>query len=318
MKNLSIKTKAKITAFRTYNGKRYAIFQLEKNNKQIQIPEEYLKHYQHPSTTLQVNDEFYLVGFFNPERGEHGACFFTPDLRHHPKKCDGNSSTQRGIPQNDLYRVCKQYSPPSPEQVMRDFSIYSQTISPEQRMLGLQIVATSKSNDDLVRNLSVFMGMEGLNMIPESESDTIEFKSSIFHSANPKDQSSNHLVIISSMIGLANNRGGKIFVGINNRGEIVGIEDELQRESPFNTVADLVNDFQNRIYQLTNSHVFMRSVSFEFLQRDQKVFLQISVPKSPEIILLRGSILLVRDAAGTRQLKNHDLINFIKSKIETI
>ena len=93
--------------------------------------------------------------------------------------------------------------------------------------MGLQIVASSKSNDDLVRNLTVFMGKEDLDMIPESESDTIEFKSSIFHSANPKDQSSNHQVIISAMVGLANKRGGKVFVGLNNHGEIVGIENEL-------------------------------------------------------------------------------------------
>jgi predicted HTH transcriptional regulator len=156
------------------------------------------------------------------------------------------------------------------------------------------------------------MGKEDLDMIPESESDTIEFKSSIFHSANPKDQSSNHQVIISAMVGLANKRGGKVFVGLNNHGEIVGIENELQA-SKFNTVGDFLNDLKNRIFQLTNSHRFMSSVSLELFKTDQgKVFLQISVPKSPEIILLRGSILLVRDSAGTRQLKNHDLINFIK------
>ena len=119
MKNPSFKTKAKITAFRINNGQRYAVFQLEKNQKQIQIPEELLKTYAHPSPEIKVEDEYYLVGFFNPERG---AWYFCPDLQHHPKKCDANSSTQRGISQDELYRACKPYSPPSPEQVMREIS----------------------------------------------------------------------------------------------------------------------------------------------------------------------------------------------------
>lgn len=54
---------------------------------------------------------------------------------------------------------------------------------------------------------------------PENESHTLEFKSSL-----PKSDQ-----IIKTVIGFCNQAGGRLILGVNNDGRIIGIEEEAMK-----------------------------------------------------------------------------------------
>lgn len=147
------------------------------------------------------------------------------------------------------------------------------------------------------------MGKEETTL-PSRESKTIEFKSGINYSA-----------AINTAAAFGNTIGGTIYFGLDNQGNVVGVTKKLMSEVPFATVADFINDFQNRIYTATNSHRFMASITFNFYKNNEgEIFFSLTVPQSnEEIILVDGVKLFVRDEAGTRLLKNTDMIKYIKT-----
>ena len=63
------------------------------------------------------------------------------------------------------------------------------------------------------------------NIIKEGESTNIEFKSTLRYDSNTeKINKSLEEVIMKSIAAFANTEGGRLFIGITNDGEIIGLE----------------------------------------------------------------------------------------------
>ena len=299
MANPTVKTKATIVGFST--SKKYAHMILERNNARIQVQVDMLKKYENTSATPGISDVWHLIGHYNKERS---AFYFSPDLHFHAKKNVeeiGEPSRTRGISKEELMRISKPYSPTTIEDVLKEYSEYSRLITPEQNQKALNMITMASSNDILISNLLSFMGKEDQSL-PTCESKKVEFKSGLNYQA------------INTIAAFANTIGGTLYYGLNNHGKIVGMANKLMHDIPFATVADFVNDFQNRIYLATKSHRFMASITFDFYKTNEgEVFFSLTVPPSSETILIDGVKLYVRDEAGTRLLKNRDMIQWIKT-----
>jgi len=292
------KTKATIVGI----SSKYAQMVLE-NNAHIQVRLDMLKKYEHPtSTSPQISDVWHLVAHYNTERK---AFYFSPDLSFHHKKDTvviNEAPQPHGIPREELLRISEPYTPTTIEEAIREYSVYSQRITPEENRKALNIIMTGSSNEMIISSLYTFMGKDkNENTLPSCESKSVEFKSGINYAA------------INTIAAFGNTIGGTLYFGLDNQGGVVDLSEKFMNSVPFATAADFINDFQNRIYRATNSHRFMASINFKFYKtNDGEIFFSLTVPQSNEIILVDGYKLYVRDEGGTRMLKYQDLIQHIK------
>ena len=298
----TVKTKATIVGFS--QNKKYAHLVLERNKARIQVLLDMLQKYENTSEKPQISDVWHLIGHYNKERS---AFYFSPDQNFHTKKnierIGDTPQKAHGIAKEELMSISDLYSPTTIEDALKEFSRYSKYITPEQSEKALSMITMATSNQMIISNLYSFMGKEETTL-PSRESKTIEFKSGINYSA-----------AINTAAAFGNTIGGTIYFGLDNQGNVVGVTKKLMSEVPFATVADFINDFQNRIYTATNSHRFMASITFNFYKNNEgEIFFSLTVPQSnEEIILVDGVKLFVRDEAGTRLLKNTDMIKYIKT-----
>jgi len=294
----TFKTRATIVGI----SSKYAQMVLEKNNARIQVQLDMLKKYEHTSICPQISDIWNLIGHYNTERK---AFYFSPDINFHKKRDTVviNEAQPHGISKEELLRISELYTPTTIEDAIKEYSVYSQRISPEENRKALNIIMTGSSNEMIISSLYTFMGKDqNENTLPSHESKNVEFKSGINYTA------------INTIAAFGNTIGGTLYFGVDNRGIIVGVSEKLMNDVPFTTVADFINDFQNRIYRATNSHRFMASINFKFYKtNDGEIFFSLTVPQSDEIILIDGVKLFVRDEAGTRMLKNEDMVQYVKN-----
>jgi len=65
-------------------------------------------------------------------------------------------------------------------------------------------------------------------LIAQGESDSVEFKSSARYNSHTKERDPKiELVIVKTVAGFANGKGGTLLIGVNDQGEIVGLENDL-------------------------------------------------------------------------------------------
>ena len=103
---------------------------------------------------------------------------------------------------------------------------------------------------------------------------------------------------------------------MNNKAEIVGIENELISDTPFGNRADFISDFKNQMSLQINNFAFTSSISIDWLcTDDRKLFCRISIPQwNGDVLLLAGTELYLRDEARKQQLKDNDLIQFVRGQ----
>lgn len=153
--------------------------------------------------------------------------------------------------------------------------------------------------------------------LPIQEGRNVEFKSSFVHTAYPvktNERMNQYRVIFSEITAFANSHEeGTIYIGINNNGDIQGVENELLSEVPFISRVDFESDFINQLYLQTQNHAFVSTVKIAWYRTENdKIFSKIHIPQwNGQLILLNGTELFVRNQAGKRQLKYNDLIEYV-------
>lgn len=154
-------------------------------------------------------------------------------------------------------------------------------------------------------------------VLPIQEGKNVEFKSSFVHTAYPvktNERMNQYRIIFSEITAFANSHEeGTVYVGINNQGNIQGVEKELLFEVPFYSRADFESDFINQLYLQTQNHAFVSTVKIDWYRTESdKIFSKIYIPQwRGQLILLNGTELFVRNQAGKRQLKYNDLIEYV-------
>ena len=165
-------------------------------------------------------------------------------------------------------------------------------------------------------SLCAILGVDSTDIIGKQENRFREYKSSFLHSAKPQrnERIYQYQQIFREIAAFGNGHlAGDVFVGINNEGEVCGIEQELLNETYFTNRADFQADFRNQLNQAIGNYQFVSSIKMTWYKTaEEKLFCRISVPKwEGTVILLNGCELYVREDAGKKQLKDNDLIDYI-------
>lgn len=124
-----------------------------------------------------------------------------------------------------------------------------------------------------------------LALIKEGESDRVEFKSSLRYDYHQncinKDLEE---VIVKTIAGFLNTSGGELLIGVDDRGNILGLEQDYLSLKKKNR-----DGFELRIYQMITNDIgieFCSSVQIDFYDLDGKdvCVLRIGAAKSPAYV----------------------------------
>lgn len=144
-----------------------------------------------------------------------------------------------------------------------------------------------------------------------SESKIKEFKSSFFYSASKESQEK---VILRSIAGFLNSyeEVGSLFLGVNDSGEIIGLEQDLKFTENISTLDQYQNHIQSLIVAFFPKEV-NATIDFIFHKSLQINYLEIIIPKFDRPIPLENEF-YQRQGVQTRILKGLDLLDFINRK----
>lgn len=171
-----------------------------------------------------------------------------------------------------------------------------------EKLLIQNIETVDFINDNKTKNLG-------------SESKIKEFKTSIFHSASDIPQEK---VILKTISGFLNSyeEKGSLFIGVNDKGEIVGIHNDLN----FRPEVKTLDQYQNYIQSLIVK-VFPKAINslidYKFEKYNNYDYLEIIVPSYHKPVDLYGEF-YQRQGVQTRILKGSDLTDFMFNKANGI
>jgi CheY-like chemotaxis protein len=156
------------------------------------------------------------------------------------------------------------------------------------------------------------------SLIANGESSRVEFKSSLRWDFR-KDELNKGLqqVIAKTIAGMLNSEGGYLLIGVDDDGEIVGIENDLGtlRKPDTDGFRLLLTDLVKNYLGLEYAHY----ISPTFEELDGKTVCLITVEESPEpVFLMRRNTheLWVRTGNSTRQLDVKAAMQYISEKWE--
>ena len=153
---------------------------------------------------------------------------------------------------------------------------------------------------------------------PGSESVPTEFKEFLkFTGPEERDaaRESGYHAHIKFLCSLANiRRSGDLYIGVDNSGNILGVEKELRDKLP----ADIEADFRNIIRISTGSTLFESSLSFEWLDKfgqdgasHKLLHIHIPVWNGDLPLFAAGESVYVRSGAASVKLRFNDLRSYI-------
>lgn len=151
-------------------------------------------------------------------------------------------------------------------------------------------------------------------MIRSGESQKVEFKSTlrwdVYQSKPNKDLED---VIIKTIIGYMNTSGGNLLIGVDDDGQIFGLEKDYKTLKKQNK-----DGFEQYIYQLISTKIgtqFTSLARVKFYVIEEKEICLIKVEKSKIATFLyqnNKSIFYVRSGNSTRELDAKEALEFIK------
>jgi predicted HTH transcriptional regulator len=151
-------------------------------------------------------------------------------------------------------------------------------------------------------------------LITQGEGDTVEFKETLEYDVDVKINKNSKDVLLSSLktiAGFLNADGGTLLIGVNDSGEIKGIERDLS------TMKHSNNDrFEQKIRSCMRDRfsphpIGKAKVSFEKFTKG--IICCIDVPANKDVIHLDGYV-YVRDGNTTQKLEGRDLTDWIQQR----
>lgn len=147
------------------------------------------------------------------------------------------------------------------------------------------------------------------------ESKVKEFKTSIFYSASDIPQEK---VILKTIAGFLNSyeEKGSLFIGVNDKGDIVGLKDDLNFLSEVKNLDQYQNYIQSLIVKVFPKAI-NTTIDYNFKKFNDKDYLEIIIPSYHKPVDLYGEF-YQRQGVQTRILKGSDLIDFMFNKANGI
>lgn len=143
------------------------------------------------------------------------------------------------------------------------------------------------------------------------ETKNIEFKSSLFHSASDTPQ---EFVILKTICGFLNAyEGGVLYIGVNDKGDIIGLKNDLNVKPEIKTIDNLQNHLQRLI-----ADAFPKEINALLDYRQRKSgeldYLEIHIPTYDKVVVLQNKY-YQRQGTQTRLLQGLDIQDLIIRKL---
>jgi len=151
-----------------------------------------------------------------------------------------------------------------------------------------------------------------LELVAEGESNTLEFKETLEYAVRTRERDANvRLSSLKTLAGFLNADGGTLLIGVNDAGEIKGIQRDLRYMGRINydRYEQLIRNYLRDRFE--PSPIGKVSISFEELQEGTVCRVDVSV--SEEIVHLDGEI-YVRDGNKTQKLEGRDRTEWIRQR----
>ena len=141
------------------------------------------------------------------------------------------------------------------------------------------------------------------------ESKVQEFKSSFFYSASDEKQVD---VILRTINGFLNAyEGGKLFIGVDDRGDIIGLKHDLNYNEVPRTLDQYLNEIIATINKVYPKLVGTNYLDFKFHQVNGLDYLEIAIQPFDKPIPFRN-VFYQRQGNRTIQLIGNDLVDFME------
>ncbi len=151
-----------------------------------------------------------------------------------------------------------------------------------------------------------------LNLIKKGESERLELKSSFRFNIHTKefDKRIEH-EILKTITAFLNTKGGDLLVGINDGGQIIGLEkDGFKNDDKLGL--HLTNLIKNKI-----GNEFLPFIRFEIIKIGEKKILQVSCRESKKRVFLKNGHeeeFYVRNGPASIRLEGSSLVDYIQHK----
>jgi predicted HTH transcriptional regulator len=168
-------------------------------------------------------------------------------------------------------------------------------------------------------SLKVFLShqFDILTLIAQGESETVEFKSSMRYDYKRQivNKEELGLVVARTVAGFLNRSGGILLIGVNDAGEILGIEKDFET-----LTKGSIDGFQIAFRDIIRSHLGVENVanlSLYFETMDGHVVCMVVVEKSGVPVYVKNgneSEFHVRMLNSTNKLNLPETVNYIRSR----
>lgn len=153
-----------------------------------------------------------------------------------------------------------------------------------------------------------------LKLIKQGESQFLELKSSARYDYRQKTTNQDlEIVIAKTLVGFMNARGGKLIIGVNDKGEILGLEKDFKTLKQQNS-----DGFEQKIYEIISRYIGKEfclycSIYFHNFENKFVCIVDIEEPNEP-VYLLKGkeTVFYLRTGNATRPLSVKEAIHYIK------
>ncbi len=175
---------------------------------------------------------------------------------------------------------------------------------------GIKTLSISEANEKVIK---FQLKNDWSEIISEGESQKTEFKSSIRwdYNENKPNKALLEPIIAKEICGFLNTSGGKIFIGVKDDGEVLGLEKDyntLGKKNKDGFLLTLDNVIQNKI----GNHIFSK-LKIEIGTIEEKEICCIRIKRSKQPIYYNNTDFYIRRGASTIQLTTKDTIDYINN-----
>lgn len=223
----------------------------------------------------------------------------------------------------DVYGLLHRYYPGTTEPVREIGTIFN------LRFTGITVKERNNAYLDLLPVEQYTAPPQTINPDPVEEhilgfeDESREFKSSIVYPAGgiAEDIDQQLLIISKTIAGFQNHNGGELFLGVNDAGQVIGIEHELKylnsSEKDNFTYQDSIDHYQLKIRNSVKFYLgntANNNLSFSFPTLNGLTYCLIKINKVSRPVFLNNTKLFQRAGNMTQLLKGDEITHFIEER----
>lgn len=184
---------------------------------------------------------------------------------------------------------------------------FNNIISPIQNEEYIEIEKEIEKEVEEVQNVPTNLGKEGTYR---------EFKTSFIYYAgsNSADIERQSFVIMKTMAGFLNAKGGSLFIGVNDKGDIIGLENDYKYFSQSANDDKYEREIRSVIVKFFNKDVNSQ-IEFKFHKSINLEYCEIIIPEYEKPVPLKDNF-YQRQGNETRIINGHDLVLFFERKLQ--